>query len=176
MRRVAALVLALAVAAPASAQEPAQTPPAPASTRRDQQPSSGEAPLDPTKLGVSLDRIQRRLVAAADAAEKSETDNPLRIEFLVQVYGTAPRIDVIQDFDLIHGPVPGTAPTHQDMLNYWTPQIFSAPAMPFSTALFWVADQLRKKSQKAACEEELREYRALLMQGVNVRAPRCATQ
>lgn len=132
--------------------------------------------IDPTKLGISLDRIQQRLVAAAHAAEKFPSGSPLRIEFQVQVYGTAPRIDILQGFDLRYGPVPGTAPSHQEMLSYWTPQIFSAPPFPIATALYWLGDQLRRKSAKAACEEELRDYRALIMQGVNVAAPRCAAQ
>jgi hypothetical protein len=37
----------------------------------------------------------------------------------------------------------------------------------------WAAQQLVNKSRKSECEAELANYRALLMQGVNVAAPRC---
>ena len=98
----------------------------------------------------------------------------MRLQFQVQVYGQAPRIDVLNGVDLFGGQVPGTAPSHGQMIDFWTPPAYSAPVVPFSTIAFWAAQQLWKKSKKTACEEEIANYRALLMQGVNVSAPRCA--
>ena len=37
----------------------------------------------------------------------------------------------------------------------------------------WAAQQLWNKSKKSRCEQELAEYKALVMQGVAVTAPRC---
>ena len=39
---------------------------------------------------------------------------------------------------------------------------------------FWAADQVWQKSKKSQCEEEIANYRALVMQGVSVAAPRCS--
>lgn len=164
MRRVGVLLLVLSVSAPAPAQ-----PPAPAG----QAPGSPDAPaaIDPTKLGVSLSRIEKGL--AIDVERDLRPGNPLRIEYQVQVFGQAPRIDVIGDFNLLHGTVPGAAPSHREMIDFWTPKAFAAPSMPLLSMAYWAARYLYKKSQKTACEEEIARYRALLMQGVNVSAPRC---
>ena len=42
-----------------------------------------------------------------------------------------------------------------------------------SAVAFWLANQFWEKSKKSRCEEEIAAYRALLMQGVSVSAPRC---
>lgn len=157
MRVIALLVLL--TAAPAWAQDAA--PPEP------------ERPqIDATKLGVSLSRIQKGL-RLAESKEK-QTGNALRLEFNVQVFGVAPRIDVIADGeDLVFGPVPGTAPSHQQFLQFVTPQIYRTPGVPISALAMWAAQWLQEKSKKSRCEEEIANYRALVMQGVNVSAPRC---
>jgi hypothetical protein len=161
--RLLLLILVLGgLAAPAwaQAQQTAQADPA-------------EAPaIDARKLGVSLERIQKGL-RTAEAQEKQSKDG-LRLEFNVQVFGTAPRIDVIPDgVDLRYGPVPGTAPSHSQFLEFVTPQIYRTPAMPVSALAVWAAQWLAEKSKKTRCEEEIANYRALVMQGVNVSAPRC---
>src|SRR5688572_22572891 len=95
------------LAAPVAAQEPQEPP----------KPKSVAAPeIDATKLGVSLSRIQKGL----RVAEARDASNPsgLRLEFNVQVYGVAPRIDVIPDGeDLVYGAVHGTAPSHPQLLE-----------------------------------------------------------
>ena len=45
--------------------------------------------------------------------------------------------------------------------------------MPVSALAFWAANQIWQKSKKSACEEEIANYRAMVMQGMNVAAPRC---
>jgi hypothetical protein len=54
-----------------------------------------------------------------------------------------------------------------------TPAYFRQPIMPFSAIAFWAARQLYEKSKKSRCEEELAEYKKLVMAGVAVAAPRC---
>ena len=137
------------------------------------QPKPQDPPqIDATKLGVSLDRIQKGL-RLAEIKEKESRDG-LRLEFNVQVFGVAPRIDVIPDGeDLVFGPVPGTAPSHSQFIEYVTPAIYRQPAMPISAFAAWAAKWMADKSKKARCEEEIANYRELLMQGVNVAAPRC---
>ena len=161
--RALVILLSLAVAtAPARAQD-AQ----PAS-----QPESAETIyIDPTKLGVSLERIQKGL-RIAETREQSKADG-LRLEFNVQVYGTAPRIDVLSGFDLFNGIVPDSAPTHREYLEQVTPAMYRLPGVPLSTFAFMAAKWIHDKSQKSRCEQEIANYRELLMQGVNVAAPRC---
>ena len=148
------------LAGPAWAQDPPAPPP----------PAEGQA-IDATKLGVDLSRIKKGL-RVAETREKLTTDG-LRLNYSIQVYGQAPRIDVLKDIDLFNGGVPGTAPSHNQMIEFWTPAIYRSPTMPVSTLAFWAASQIWQKSKKSKCEEEIRTYRELIMQGVNVSAPRC---
>ena len=159
MRTLALLAMLAAASSPVWAQ--------------DQQPEAApDTPvIDATKLGVSLSRIQKGL----RTAETREKTNPggLRLEFNVQVYGTAPRIDVLQGIDLVNGAVPGTAPSHSQLIEFVTPQIYRTPTMPVSAFAAWAAKWLADKSKKTPCEEEIAAYRELVMQGVNMAAPRC---
>ncbi len=164
MKAVPVIALVLALALPATAQD---VPRSPASQQETSTPQ-----IDPTKLGVSLARIERGLRVAEDR-DKATRDG-LRLEFNIQVFGVAPRIDVIPDGeDLVFGPVPGTAPSHPQFLEYVTPQIYRLPVAPLSTFAVWAAKWAADRSKKARCEEEIANYRALIMQGVNVAAPRC---
>jgi hypothetical protein len=108
----------------------------------------------------------------AETREKAAADG-MRIEFQVQVYGDAPKIQLFQRLDLVGGHVPGSAPTHQQIIDHLTPKAFSAPALPISAFAYLAADWIWKRSKRSMCEEEIANYRALLMQGVNVAAPRC---
>ena len=154
------LLLALGLAPQVFAQDP-QAPAPPV----DQQP------IDVTKLGVSLKRIQRGLFIA-ESREKQGGD-AMRLEFNVQVYGKAPKIEVLQGVDLFNGAVPGTAPSHRQVIDYLTPQIYRTPVMPVSALAMWAAQHFWEKGKKSACEQEIADYRAMVMQGINVSAPRC---
>ena len=127
--------------------------------------------IDVTKLGVSISRIQRGL-RVAESREKRGGDG-MRLEFNVQVYGQSPKIEVLKGIDLFNGGVPGTAPIHSQMIEFWTPPIYRTPGLPISALAFWAAQHIWEKSKKSRCEEEIADYRALIMQGVNVSAPRC---
>ena len=142
----------------------AQDPPAPAP------PADGQA-IDATKLGVDLSRIKRGL-HVAETREKVTTDG-LRLDFSIQVYGQSPKIEVLKGIDLFNGGVPGTAPSHNQMIEFWTPAIYRSPVMPVSALAFWAAQQIWQKSKKSQCEEEIATYRSLIMQGVSIAAPRC---
>lgn len=162
MRGVAAFVLIVGLATPCFAQDPAPTPaPAPAT----------DPEIDATKLGVSLSRIQRGLFIA-ESREKGSGD-AMRIQFNVQVYGVTPKIEVLKGLDLFNGGVPGTAPSHRQMIDFVTPVIYRTPVMPVSALAYWAAQHFWEKGKKTRCEEEIANYRALVMQGVNVSAPRC---
>lgn len=155
---VVVCLVVLSFAAPSAAQDPAPAP----------QPDPA---IDVTKLGVSLPRIQRGLFIAESRERRDGTE--MRLEFNVQVYGLAPKIEVLKGVDLFNGAVPGSAPSHGQMIEYWTPPIYRTPGLPISALAFWAAQHLWEKSKKTRCEEEIANYRSLIMQGVNVSAPRC---
>ena len=156
MRTLALMLLMAGLAAPAMAQDP--------------QPAA-DPEIDATKLGVDLARIQKGL-RVAETKEQSSSDG-LRLSFSVQVYGQAPKIDVLEGIDLFNGAVPGSAPSHNQMIQFWTPEIYRSPTMPVSALAFWAAQHFWEKSKKSRCEEEIANYRSLVMQGLNVSAPRC---
>lgn len=159
MRVFALTALLLGLAAPAWAQE---APAAPAA----------EA-VDPNKFGVSLERIQKGLWRTESREKDKQDGTAFRLEYQVQVYGMAPKIEVLKGVDLVNGPVPGSAPSHRQLTEHVTPQIYRTPGLPLSAGLFWLANQFWESSKKSRCEEEIANYRALLMEGVNVAAPHC---
>jgi hypothetical protein len=158
MRTLALLTLMACVAVPALAQ--------------DKQPAAAPVPeIDATKLGVDLNRIQRGL-RIAESREKSDADG-LHLNFSVQVFGQAPRVDILSGEDLFNGHVPGTAPTHRQFIEHVTPPIFRTPGADFFGLAIMAVQKLAERSKRARCEDEIKAYRDLLMQGVNVAAPRC---
>ena len=167
MRRLALLILIAAFAIPAYAQDPPPPPVRPSTEKESEQQQ-----IDASKMGVSLSAIKRGL-RTAETKEQLSRDG-LRLQFQVQVYGESPRIEVLKGVDLFNGQVPGSAPSHNQMLEFWTPVIYRTPALPLSTLAFWAAEQVWQKSKKSQCEEEIANYRALVMQGVSVAAPRCS--
>lgn len=158
MRVLAVVALVIGLSGPAWAQD------APA-------PTVDPTAIDATKLGVSLARIQKGL-RTAESKERAITDG-LRVEFNIQVFGTTPRVEIFKDVDLFNGPVPGTAPTHAQFLAHVTPPIYRTPAVPISAFAALAAQWMWQQNKKSRCEEEIANYRALLMQGVAVSAPRC---
>jgi hypothetical protein len=155
------LVFVLGAALAAAAQQAPADPPA-----------AEPAPeVDATKLGVSLDRIQKGL--RMSPSTESQSGDAIRLNFQVQVFGTVPRLEFFKDFDPVNGPDRYGAPSHGQMVQYWTPQEFSSPVMPISAIAFAAAKAIWGVSKKARCEEEIRQYRELVMQGVDVAAPRC---
>jgi hypothetical protein len=165
MRPIALLVALSGFAAPSWSQEPAPEP----------APAAETPAVDATKLGISLSNIKRglRIEAARDDARDQSRSYGLRLEYQVQVFGQAPRIEVLKGMDLFNGPVPGSAPSHNEFLQFVTPQIYRTPGLPVSAFAGWAAQWLWQKSEKSRCEQEIANYRALIMQGVAVSAPRC---
>lgn len=118
--RVAAAVVLLVLAAPASGQE---------------------APIDARRLPVSLQRIHREL---KQSTVREERDG-VNLRYTVEVFGQAPPLELFTPGeDLSTGPVPGTAPTHRDMVDHVTPREYRAPAADFSALLRWLAERARK--------------------------------
>lgn len=94
-----------------------------------------DAPLPAVELPVNLQRLKRKLAALpATDAERSI----LKLNFYLEVYGRAPRINPLDGFDIHTGPVPIGGPSHADMRELWTPQEFSTPAADLSSVIGWI--------------------------------------
>jgi hypothetical protein len=74
-------------------------------------------------LGVSFDRIKRQL----DVKPASREQSSLKLEYYVEVVAMAPPIYLFAPDEPSFGPVPGTAPSHGDMMRHMTPLAFSSP-------------------------------------------------
>ena len=174
-----ALVVATAMTVSLQAQRPApaegpSAPDAAEARATDSQGASAspDAPLDASKLGVSMSRIKKGLRITESRQTASST--PLKLEYQIQVFGAAPRIDVLQGFNISQGaPLSYGAPTHNDFITQWTPQAYRSPPVPLSSIAFWALGEVAKRSQKSKCEEEIANYKQLVMQGVPTAAPRC---
>ena len=108
-----------------------------------QSPAGGSRPaVDVSRLPIDLANITRQL----RQTQSTESRTGLNIRYRIDVYGTAPRIELFTKGDnLSSGPVPYGAPTHRDMINQVTPQEFRAPIADFSALLRWLADRGNKK-------------------------------
>jgi len=167
-----ALVLMVAAVAGLHAQAPAGEPreevAAAAKAAQAEEPA-----VDASKLGVSMSRIQRGL-RLSEAREQLRV-TPFKLEYQIQVFGTAPRLDIFKDFPIGPGaPLSYGAPTHTEFLNHWTPQAYRSPPADFGALAGWALFQLAKRSEKSKCEQEIADYRAMVMQGISAPAPRCA--
>jgi hypothetical protein len=137
MRSVAAALIVLSLAVPAAAQQGA----APSNGG----PANGSSAIDVDRLPINLSRIQRELKQAQDVEER----DGLNLRYRISVIGVAPPIDLFTDeVDLVNGPVPYGAPTHQEIINHITPLPFRSPVMDFSALMRWLADRDKKKDGK----------------------------
>jgi hypothetical protein len=166
------MALALLVAATTAVTMQAQTPAGTDAPAQKGSEAAATAPIDVSQLGVSMSRIQKGM-RISESRERS-SNAPLKFEYQVQVYGASPRIDILQGFDVSrNAPLSYGAPTHTDFLNLWTPPAFRSPMVPFSALAGWAISQAAKRSEKSKCEEEIANYRQLVMQGVPRAAPSC---
>lgn len=159
MRRFLAAVLVSAVATVSAAAQTADAPASPAAPA-----------IDANALGISLSRISRRL--AAESAARSEGASPLKLEFHVDVYGNAPQLRFFTGQDLVYGAVPGSAPTHRDMMMHVTPQAFRSPRVDFLSLITGAAMYGAKKAQDWNYDRQYEAYRKLVEAGQNVPAPK----
>ena len=98
--------------------------------------------VDVSRLPINLDRIQRQL---RQSSVRDESEG-LRLRYIVDVYGQAPRIELFPNRDYsLTGPAPYGGPTHQDLLQVITPQEYRAPAANFGNLFRWLADKAKDK-------------------------------
>jgi len=100
-----------------------------------------QGPVDVSRLPINLERIHRQLRQSSEREERQG----LNIRYIIDVYGQAPPIVLIDPtFDLVHGAVPNSAPTHKEMIEHVTPREYRAPAADFSALLRWLAERSKK--------------------------------
>ena len=100
-----------------------------------------QEPVDVSRLPIDLQKIHREL---RDSAVREEREG-LNLRYTVDVYGQAPPIVIVDpDFDLRHGPVPHSAPTHRDMIEHVTPPEFRSPPADLSALFRWLAERAKK--------------------------------
>ena len=105
-------------------------------------PAAAQESVDVNKLPVNLERIQRQL----QQATVRQNQDGLRLDFLVDVYGRAPRIELwAPEPNLMTAPAPYGAPTHRQILEQITPQEFRAPAADFSSLFRWLSDKAKDR-------------------------------
>jgi len=147
--------------AAASAPVSQHKPPPPGS-------SQGQPPPDFDALGVSFDRIKREL----RLSPPSTVTTPLKLEFYVEVQGTAPPILLFQPGELATGPVPYGAPTHSDVLELFTPIEFRSPSVPLSTIAIMGIQRLLAWESNRAREKRVEDARQKRIEAERVRQQR----
>ena len=105
-------------------------------------PAAAQNTVDVAKLPVNLARIQQQL----QQTTVREQRDGLNLRYVVEVFGQAPRIELFAPApNLMTGPTPYGAPTHQQMIEAVTPQEFRAPAADFGALFRWFADKAKDK-------------------------------
>ncbi|MDP6581560.1 MAG: hypothetical protein QF681_12970 [Vicinamibacterales bacterium] len=92
-------------------------------------------PLPAVELPVNLERLKRKLAALPATDEERSL---LKLNFYLEVYARAPRINPLEGFDIHTGPVPFGGPSDADMRALWTPREFSTPAADLGSVLGWI--------------------------------------
>jgi hypothetical protein len=100
-----------------------------------------QSPVNVSRLPIDLSKVTRDLRQTSS----TEAHTALQIRYTIDVYGAAPRISLYtKDDNIVGGPVPHAAPTHQDMINQATPIEYRPPVMDFSSLVPWLSDKDRK--------------------------------
>lgn len=133
-------------------------------------------------LGVSFDRIKRQL----DVKPASTDQRGLKLEYYVEVIAMAPPIYLFAPDEPSFGPVPGSAPSHSDMMRHITPLAFSSPRATFvsfggargktPTLLgrdFWATQtRMAKEIERRKKIEAERERQRMLKESIVVSPPK----
>jgi hypothetical protein len=145
-RSVAALtVAALLTPVPALAQSPNSERPPVGSPGSDRPAADRPQPTDET-LPVNINRIRRGLAQQTRTREKRDG---LHLQYYVDVYGRAPQLQLFTpEENLVNAPVMYGGMTHQEFLQFVTPQEFRAPAADIPAAVAalvkWAAKKVKK--------------------------------
>lgn len=158
MRHILLLVVLTGLPMAVAAQEPAPRPAAEV--------------VDPEALGVSLDRIERKLEGKSPLSAGSPFGGDLKLDFFVGVVAEAPPIDFFANFNVHAGPVPGSAPSHREVFDHLTPQAFKSPAPDLLGLATWLGERAYQRLRQERWERVYERYRERIEAGEDIPAPR----
>jgi len=123
------------------------------------------APIDVDAIPVSVVRIRKQLAELPPA----DVDSRLRLNYYIEVFGQAPRIDFLAGVNLNPlGAVQYGGMTHREFLDVVTPMAYRAPVADLSSlaysAMTWAikrSEDKRRAEEKKRIEEEARRLRDL---------------
>lgn len=109
-------------------------------------PAGAEEPrIDVDKLPIDVARIKEAL---KDTTFREERDG-LRLRYFLNITAPAPPLNIVINPDgtdsWLVGPVPHTAPTHKEFMDFVTPQQFRTPPADLTALLRWLAEKTSKK-------------------------------
>ena len=122
------------------AQAQSQTPTQP----QTQAESPTPTPIDPTKLGVSFDRVRMQLTQEAPSQS-----NGLKIHETIEVVAKAPQ-QLLWDpktVNLTSAAVPFGAPTQKDIMKLIVPKEFQNYPFDLNALMQWLMEHLNKKTE-----------------------------
>jgi hypothetical protein len=144
---VAAFVAAAILAASATAAAQSTDEGQPLAPRAGSDRRAAARPDESVRaLPVNIDRIRRGLV---QQTRTRETRDGLHLQYYVDVYGRAPQLELFTpEENFTNAPVMYGGMTHQEFLQFVTPQEFRAPAadIPGAVAALvkWAAKKVKK--------------------------------
>jgi hypothetical protein len=101
-------------------------------------------PIDPTKLGVSFDRVRMQLTQEAPSQS-----NGLKIQESIEVVAKAPP-QLLWDpktVNLTSSAVPFGAPTQKDIMKLIVPKEFQTYPFDLNALMQWLMEHLNKKTE-----------------------------
>jgi hypothetical protein len=154
---VGSLVVAIAVARPAGAQAPppqrqttppSQTPPPSQTT-----PTTAQAAAEPP-LPVDVDKIR----TALNRPQALQINNNQNLRFYLEVHpAPVTFMSWVNNFDLMKGPVPGSAVTGTDLANMMTPrEMYSSAGITATDMLQFAATNFAAQSLIRRAVDEIR--------------------
>ena len=125
----------------------AQVAPAqPDATPAPSAPSASAPAIDPTKLGVSFERVRIELAQPVLAKTRK-----LKIQETIEVVGKAPPIQLWDPrtvkAELTSKAVPYGAPTQADIMKLIVPKEFQTYPMDLNALMQWLMEHLNKKAE-----------------------------
>jgi hypothetical protein len=106
-------------------------------------PTPDPPTIDPTKLGVSFDRVRMQLTLPAPTRTAG-----LKIQETIEVVGKAPKplIWNPQTVNLTSAAVPFGAPTQKDIQKLIVPKEFQTYPFDLNALMQWLMEHVNKKS------------------------------